>query len=383
MEGRRWSRRLHQAIEAKEGVQDPRGEPDARHDHLPELLPPLREARRHDRHRRHRGEGVQEDLQPRRRRDPHERPDDPRRRRTTDLQDQAKAKWNAVLEEIEERHEPGQPVLVGTISIEKSEMLSGAQARGIPHRCSTPSPSTSARRDHRPGRPGAVTIATNMAGRGVDIKLGGNPSTRRAARNVRAREQVGAGERVKELGGLFILGTERHESRRIDNQLRGRSGRQGDPGESRFYLSARGRPRAPLRRRPHLRDHGEARPVDEHGEPDRGVASSPSRSRTRRRRSRNRTSIRKRVLEYDDVMNQQRMVIYEYRDADPRGRRTCPRRCASCSRRSSRNVGASITGFRHPRGVGSRGARHACGSLRRHHPSRSSAEEVDLAREDR
>src|SRR4051794_5812785 len=128
------------------------------------------------------------------------------------------AKYNAVIDDISERHEKGQPVLVGTIAVEKSEYLAQLlQRRGIPHNV------LNAKEHEREseiikdaGQPHAVTIATNMAGRGVDIKLG---------------------EGVRELGGLYVLGTERHEARRIDNQLRGRSGRQGDPGESRFYLS--------------------------------------------------------------------------------------------------------------------------------------------------
>src|SRR4029453_5540810 len=128
------------------------------------------------------------------------------------------AKWNAVLDDIVERHEEGQPVLVGTIAVETSEYLSELLKRkGIPHNL------LNAKEHEREGeiikdagQRGAVTIATNMAGRGVDIKLG---------------------EGVLDLGGLYVLGTERHEARRIDNQLRGRSGRQGDPGETRFYLS--------------------------------------------------------------------------------------------------------------------------------------------------
>src|SRR3712207_3390780 len=129
-----------------------------------------------------------------------------------------KAKYGAVVEDIVERHREGQPVLVGTVSVEVSEHLSGMlKRRGVKHNV------LNAKHHEREaeiiaeaGEKGAVTIATNMAGRGTDIKLG---------------------ERVPDLGGLYVLGTERHESRRIDNQLRGRSGRQGDPGESRFYLS--------------------------------------------------------------------------------------------------------------------------------------------------
>src|SRR5439155_14338232 len=127
-------------------------------------------------------------------------------------------KFEAVIRDIEERHEKGQPVLVGTIAVETSEYLSELmKRRGIPHTV------LNAKEHEREseiikdaGQRGAVTIATNMAGRGVDIKLG---------------------DGIRELGGLYVLATERHEARRIDNQLRGRSGRQGDPGESRFYLS--------------------------------------------------------------------------------------------------------------------------------------------------
>ena len=147
------------------------------------------------------------------------------------------AKWDAVAEDIVERHEAGQPVLVGTIAVETSEYLSELLTRrGIPHNV------LNAKEHEREseiikdaGLPGAVTIATNMAGRGVDIKLG---------------------EGVVEAGGLYVLGTERHESRRIDNQLRGRSGRQGDPGRDALLPLGPGRPRPPLRRRPDPRDHG-------------------------------------------------------------------------------------------------------------------------------
>jgi len=138
-----------------------------------------------------------------------------------------KAKYKAVIEEIKKRHKKGQPVLVGTTSIEKNEYLSSLlKKEGIPHQV------LNAKHHEREGeiiaqagRKGAVTIATNMAGRGVDIILGGNPPDKKEA------------EEVKRLGGLHVIGTERHESRRIDNQLRGRAGRQGDPGSSQFFLS--------------------------------------------------------------------------------------------------------------------------------------------------
>ncbi|MFL5874919.1 MAG: preprotein translocase subunit SecA, partial [Solirubrobacteraceae bacterium] len=172
-------------------------------------------------------------------------------------------KWHAVLEEIVERHEAGQPVLVGTVSVEVSELLSDRlNRRGIPHTVLNAKPEHAEREGEiiaEAGQAGAVTIATNMAGRGVDIQLGGNaehltklelaklglqpgdPDYEERFKDVfpaiekRVAEQH---EQVVEAGGLFICGTERHEARRIDNQLRGRSGRQGDPGESRFFLSA-------------------------------------------------------------------------------------------------------------------------------------------------
>src|SRR4051794_20145643 len=172
-------------------------------------------------------------------------------------------KWSAVVREIAGRHERKQPVLVGTISVEVSELLSTQLTkRGVPHTVLNAKPEHAEREGEivaEAGRPGAVTIATNMAGRGVDIKLGGNPEhlTELELRKLgltagdpdyeerfkdilpRMVEQVERDrEVVLEAGGLFICGTERHESRRIDNQLRGRSGRQGDPGESRFFLSA-------------------------------------------------------------------------------------------------------------------------------------------------
>ena len=181
------------------------------------------------------------------------------------------AKWDAVVEDLKERNEAGQPILVGTVSIEKSELLSGLMnRRGIPHNVlNAKNHEKEALIVAQAGRKGAVTVATNMAGRGVDILLGGNPEylarQEMAARDwdndryllfemdeeeraayeaeyepifAKFKAQTDAEhDEVVELGGLFVLGTERHESRRIDNQLRGRSGRQGDPGESRFYLS--------------------------------------------------------------------------------------------------------------------------------------------------
>jgi len=251
-------------------------------------------------------------------------------------------KWNAVVKEIAARHENGQPVLVGTISVEVSELLSERLTkRGITHTVLNAKPEHAAREADivaEAGQPGGVTIATNMAGRGVDIKLGGNPE--HLARQQLAREGVDPAdgeaferrlravlpeleaevqanrERVVAAGGLFICGTERHESRRIDNQLRGRSGRQGDPGESRFFLSAEDdlvRLFAGDRIYKILDRLGG---VDEEGneEPIEASMLSKQIEKAQKKVEEQNFLIRKRVLEYDDVMNEQRRVIYAYRD---------------------------------------------------------------------
>jgi preprotein translocase subunit SecA len=202
------------------------------------------------------------------------------------------AKYDAAIRDIEERHERGQPVLVGTISVEVSEHLSQLLTRaGIPHNVlNAKNHEREAEIIKDAGQPGAVTIATNMAGRGVDIKLG---------------------EGVLEAGGLYVLGTERHEARRIDNQLRGRSGRQGDPGESRFYLSAEDE----LVRL--FAGDRIYRIIDRFGLPDdepmeASILSKQIESAQKKVEEQNFVS-RKNVLKYDDVMNIQRMVIYEQR----------------------------------------------------------------------
>ena len=164
-------------------------------------------------------------------------------------------KWEAICKEISEAHAKGQPVLVGTVSIEKSEHLSSLLTKkGIRHEVlNAKNHAREALIIAEAGAKGAVTIATNMAGRGTDIKLGGNPEFRaqkRAGTQATAEQYAQAYkiekeawladyEAVKQAGGLYVIGTERHESRRIDNQLRGRSGRQGDPGRSKFYISIR------------------------------------------------------------------------------------------------------------------------------------------------
>ncbi len=249
-------------------------------------------------------------------------------------------KWKAVLEEIFARHEKGQPILVGTVSVEVSEMISGELKRhGVEHAVLNAKPEHAEKEGERiaeAGRRGAVMIATNMAGRGVDIKLGGDPEhlamkelkkqglnhgdegyeEALAAKIVEMEPQCKAeAEEVRELGGLYICGTERHESRRIDNQLRGRSGRQGDPGETRFFLSAEDdviRLFAGDRIYKILDRLG---PVDEEGGemPLEAKMLSKTVEGAQKKVEEQNFLIRKRVLEYDDVMNEQRRVVYKYR----------------------------------------------------------------------
>ncbi len=250
-------------------------------------------------------------------------------------------KWSAVAREIAARHENGQPVLVGTISVEVSELLGERlKAMGIEHTVLNAKPEHAAREAEtvaEAGQPGAVTIATNMAGRGVDIKLGGNPE--HLARLDLAKEGIGTEhedherrmrellpeiegrvaegrERVMAAGGLFICGTERHESRRIDNQLRGRSGRQGDPGESRFFLSAEDDLVRLFAGDRIYRILDKLGGVDEQGneEPIEAGMLSKQIEKAQKKVEEQNFLIRKRVLEYDDVMNEQRRVIYAYRD---------------------------------------------------------------------
>ncbi len=256
-------------------------------------------------------------------------------------------KWSAVVKEIETRHQNGEPVLVGTISVEVSELLSNRLTeKGIPHTVLNAKPEHAEREGEiiaEAGAPGAVTIATNMAGRGVDIKLGGNPEhlTRMELAKLGTapadpdydehyakvlpeveRRVEGLREQVLEAGGLFILGTERHESRRIDNQLRGRSGRQGDPGASRFFLSAQDdlvrlfageRIYKILDRLGSTDDEGNEEPIEA------GMLSKQI-EKAQKKVEEQHFLMRKHTLEYDDVLNQQRDVIYTYRDEVLEGR---------------------------------------------------------------
>ena len=247
-----------------------------------------------------------------------------------------KAKFNAVVEDIVERHAKGQPVLVGTVSVENSEILSQMlRRRGIPHSVlNAKYHAKEAEIVAQAGRKGAVTVATNMAGRGTDILLGGNPEFLAAA-ELRGRgldpeespdEYAAAWEdalprwkkqcdeeadEVVAAGGLYVLGTERHESRRIDNQLRGRSGRQGDPGESRFYLSLQD----DLMKR--FRANAVQAVMDRLNMPEdlpieSKMVSRQIKSAQTQIEGQN-AEIRKDVLKYDEVLNKQRKVIYAER----------------------------------------------------------------------
>jgi preprotein translocase subunit SecA len=218
-----------------------------------------------------------------------------------------RAKFEAVAEEVEELHEAGQPVLVGTVSIEKSEYLSELlQRRGVPHQVlNAKQHEKEAGIVAQAGRFGAVTIATNMAGRGTDIVLGGKPDDRDSA------EWEDEHNRVVEAGGLKIVGTERHESRRIDNQLRGRSGRQGDPGASRFYVSFED----DIMRRfaPEWLPGMMAKLGMEEDMPLESRMVTRAIETAQTKVEGHNFDIRKHVVDYDDVMNTQRDVIYTER----------------------------------------------------------------------
>jgi preprotein translocase subunit SecA len=245
-------------------------------------------------------------------------------------------KFIAVANDIVERHEKGQPVLVGTVSVEKSEELSAIlKKRGIPHEVlNAKQHEREAAIIARAGTVGAVTVATNMAGRGTDIMLGGNPEfmadfelQRKGLNPVESPQEYEKAwpveiekqraavtkehESVVSLGGLYVLGTERHESRRIDNQLRGRSGRQGDPGESRFYLSLQDE----LMRRFNsglVERFLGAAGMPEETPLESKIVSNAIKSAQTQVESLN-FEMRKNVLKYDDVMNKQREVVYSER----------------------------------------------------------------------
>ena len=328
MTGRRWSDGLHQAVEAKEGVQiqaenqtlasitfqnyfrlynkigGMTGTADTEAYEFQEIygletvvIPPHRKSQREDQLDR--------------------------------VYKTSQERYNAAIADIRECHERGQPVLVGTTSIENSELISQllTQAK-LPHQVlNAKQHAREADIVAQAGRPGMITIATNMAGRGTDIVLGGNiekdiqaveadeslsEEDRQARVNALREQWKVMHEQVKALGGLRIIATERHESRRIDNQLRGRSGRQGDPGSSRFYLSLDD----PLMRifaGDRVRSIMDRLKMPEGEAIEAGIVTRSIESAQRKVESRN-FDIRKQLLEYDDVSNDQRKVIYQQRN---------------------------------------------------------------------
>jgi len=328
MPGRRWSDGLHQAVEAKEGVQIENENQTLatitfqNYFRMYEKLSGMTGTADTEAEEFHKIYKLDVIVIPTNR--PLLRPDFPDVIYKTEME-----KFKAVIEEIKELYAKGQPVLVGTISIEKSEVLSELLKRqGIPHNVlNAKQHEREAEIVAQAGRKGMVTIATNMAGRGTDIVLGGNPEG--LARQWRKAEPEATDEEygkklaefkelcarehdeVIKLGGLHILGTERHESRRIDNQLRGRSGRQGDTGSSRFYLSLQD---------DLLRIFGSERVAKimdllkiEEGEAITHGMITKSIENAQKKVEAHNFEIRKHLIEYDDVMNKQREVIYTQR----------------------------------------------------------------------
>jgi len=328
MPGRRWSDGLHQAVEAKEGVEIENENQTLatitfqNYFRMYEKLSGMTGTADTEAEEFHKIYKLDVMVIPTNR--PLLRPDFPDVIYKTEME-----KFKAVIEEIKELYASGQPVLVGTISIEKSEVLAEMLKRqGIPHNVlNAKQHEREAEIVAQAGRKGMVTIATNMAGRGTDIVLGGNPEG--LARQWRKGEPEATDEEygkklaefkeicaqehdeVIKLGGLHILGTERHESRRIDNQLRGRSGRQGDPGSSRFYLSLQD---------DLLRIFGSERVSKimdllkiEEGEAITHGMITKSIENAQKKVEAHNFEIRKHLIEYDDVMNKQREVIYTQR----------------------------------------------------------------------
>ncbi|MFZ6646468.1 preprotein translocase subunit SecA [Undibacterium sp. TJN25] len=328
MTGRRWSDGLHQAVEAKEGVKIQNENQTLasitfqNYFRMYTRLSGMTGTADTEAYEFQEIYGLETVVIP---------PNRPSQRK--DRQDQvyksAEEKYGAMLKDIQDCYERGQPVLVGTTSIENSELLSGILAKAnLPHNVlNAKQHAREAEIIAQAGRPKGITIATNMAGRGTDIVLGGNvakqvqlieadDSLSDADKQQRAKilsdEWQSLHEHVVNVGGLHIIGTERHESRRVDNQLRGRSGRQGDPGSSRFYLSlddtllrifAGDRVRAIMDRL----KMPEGEPIEA------GIVSRSIESAQRKVEARN-FDIRKQLLEYDDVANDQRKVIYQQRN---------------------------------------------------------------------
>jgi len=300
--GRRWSEGLHQAIEAKEGVaiqQESRTFASITFQNyfrLYEKLSGMTGTAVTSSEEFYKVYGLNTVIIPTNRA--------PARKDHEDLIFQSEeGKMRAIAKGVREMHEKGQPVLVGTVSVEKNELLSAHfKAEGIPHEI------LNAKNHEREGeiiaqagKKGAVTIATNMAGRGVDIKLGGNPATDEAY------------EEVKAAGGLFVLGTERHEARRIDNQLRGRSGRQGDPGETQFFVSLEDSLMRIFASDVIKRVMGTFKiPEDE---PIYNSMITRSLEKAQTRIEELNFDARKHVLAYDDILNAQRQAVYGRRRA--------------------------------------------------------------------
>ena len=328
MTGRRWSDGLHQAVEAKEGVRIQNENQTLasitfqNYFRMYTRLSGMTGTADTEAYEFQEIYGLETVVIP---------PNRPSQRK--DRQDQvyksAEEKYGAMLKDIQDCYERGQPVLVGTTSIENSELLSGILTKAnLPHNVlNAKQHAREAEIIAQAGRPKAITIATNMAGRGTDIVLGGNVAKQvqlieansaltdadKAAQSQKLRDEwTSLHEHVVNAGGLHIIGTERHESRRVDNQLRGRSGRQGDPGSSRFYLSlddqllrifAGDRVRAIMDRL----KMPEGEPIEA------GIVSRSIESAQRKVEARN-FDIRKQLLEYDDVANDQRKVIYQQRN---------------------------------------------------------------------
>ena len=328
MAGRRWSEGLHQAVEAKEGVDIQRENQTLasitfqNYFRMYAKLSGMTGTADTEAYEFQEIYGLETVIIPTHR---------PMVRK--DRQDQvfrtANEKYGAILADIRDCHGRGQPVLVGTTSIENSELLSGLlKQEGLPHNVlNAKQHEQEAQIVIEAGRPGAITIATNMAGRGTDIVLGGNVS--KQIDQILAREDLDEGtrtaqadalraqwqalhEQVLAAGGLHIIGTERHESRRIDNQLRGRSGRQGDAGSSRFYLSMDD-PLLKIFAGDRLKSIMDRLKLPEGEAIEAGMVTRSIESAQRKVEARN-FDIRKQLLEYDDVSNDQRKVIYEQRN---------------------------------------------------------------------
>ncbi|WP_068712163.1 preprotein translocase subunit SecA [Vibrio tritonius] len=321
MEGRRWSDGLHQAVEAKEGVKIQNENQTLasitfqNYFRLYEKLSGMTGTADTEAFEFNQIYGLETVVIPTNR--PTVRIDMPDVVYRTEAE-----KFAAIIEDIKERVQKGQPVLVGTVSIEKSELLSDALKKAkIKHNVlNAKFHEKEAEIVAEAGKPGAVTIATNMAGRGTDIVLGGSWQTKVESLENPTNDQIDAikaewkkvHDEVLQSGGLHIIGTERHESRRIDNQLRGRSGRQGDPGSTRFYLSMED---TLLRIFTSDRMASLIQSGMEEGEAIESKLLSRSIEKAQRKVEGRNFDIRKQLLDYDDVANDQRKVVYELRDA--------------------------------------------------------------------